>query len=93
MSFLDEYRRTHTHPINKATHTVGIPMIVVSLPLFFFHWEWALGLFVGGWILQFIGHAFEGKPPAFFKNPLFLIVGLVWWVKKILGLEKKSESL
>ena len=40
--------------------------------------------FIGGWILQFMGHAFEGKRPAFTDNllqliiaPLFLIVELM----------------
>jgi uncharacterized membrane protein YGL010W len=48
-------------------------------------WRAALGLFVLGWILQFIGHAFEGKPPEFFKDYRFLFVGLRWWFKKVLG--------
>ncbi len=88
MSFIEEYKKTHTHPMNKATHAVGIPMIVISLPLFFFQWKLALTLFIVGWILQFIGHAFEGKAPAFFKNPIYLLIGPIWWVKKVFGLTK-----
>ncbi len=38
-----------------------------------------LALFVVGWIFQFVGHFFEGKPPEFFKDPRFLLVGLRWW--------------
>ena len=38
-----------------------------------------------GWALQFIGHAFEGKPPEFFHDWRFLLVGARWWVAKIRG--------
>jgi len=82
--FVDKYRRDHQHPVNKATHTVGIPLVVVSLPIFFFNWKLALTLFIVGWILQFIGHAFEGKKPSFMSNPVYLFIGPVWWIKKIL---------
>jgi uncharacterized membrane protein YGL010W len=58
---------------------MGIPLIVVSLPVFLFAWRWALGIFVLGWVLQFVGHAIEGNQPAFFKNPTYLLVG-PWWL-------------
>ena len=57
-------------------------MIVLSLPLFFFAWRGALGLFVVGWILQFVGHAIEGNQPAFFKNPVYLLVGPLWLIRR-----------
>lgn len=90
MGYLETYNETHQNKINRALHSVGIPMIVISLPLFFWDWRWALGLFVFGWVLQFVGHAFEGKPPAFFKSPLFLITGVIWWFRKLFGLVPKS---
>src|ERR1051325_9730951 len=74
-SFMENYKEKHRHPLNRLSHTIGIPMIVVSLPLFFFNWKWALALFVVGWVFQFVGHAIEGNHPAFFKNPAYLIVG------------------
>ncbi len=89
--WIAEYGESHQHPINRACHTIGIPMIALSLPLFLVAifvprlWMVALGLFVVGWVLQFIGHAFEGKPPEFFKDWRFLFVGLRWWVKKLQG--------
>jgi uncharacterized membrane protein YGL010W len=90
-SFVDDYKSKHQHPLNRLSHSVGIPMIVVSLPLFFVSWRWALGLFVAGWILQLVGHAIEGNRPAFFSNPLYLIVG-PWWLMrraaKAVGLRK-----
>ena len=44
-------------------HMVGIPACFVAAPiaLIFQQWWWALGFFVGGYILQFIGHAVEGS--------------------------------
>lgn len=81
-TFLEKYNDTHQHPVNRGLHSVGIPMIVISLVVVFFNWQWGVGLFVFGWILQFIGHAFEGKPPAFFSNPIHLIVGPIWSIKK-----------
>jgi uncharacterized membrane protein YGL010W len=89
--WIEEYSHSHENKINRLTHTFGIPMIAISIlliPFCFFVsglWMWALGLFVIGWILQFIGHYFEGKPPEFFKDWRFLFVGLRWWFKKILG--------
>ena len=45
----------------------------------------ALWIFIAGWVLQFIGHAFEGKAPEFFKDWRFLFVGFRWWLLKISG--------
>jgi len=94
-SFVENYKEKHQHPLNRLTHTVGIPMIVISLPLFFFNWRWALTLFIVGWILQFVGHAIEGNQPAFFRNPLYLLVGPWWLVRRVgiaLGLVKQTPS-
>ncbi len=87
--WIAEYAECHQHPVNRVTHTFGIPMIVFSIILvpfsFFVSYLWiaALSLFVIGWLLQFIGHYFEGKPPEFFKDYRFLFVGTRWWVKKM----------
>ena len=92
-SFIEEYKAKHRHPLNKLTHSIGIPAIVVSLPLFFWDWRWALALFVVGWVFQFVGHAIEGNQPAFFKNPMYLLVGPMWLVRRVgqaLGLSKSS---
>jgi uncharacterized membrane protein YGL010W len=95
--WIDEYSEAHRHPVNRLMHTFGIPMIALSLlmiPFCFFVfglWRVALALFVVGWILQFIGHYFEGKPPEFFKDYRFLFVGLRWWFKKVLGVETSPQ--
>jgi uncharacterized membrane protein YGL010W len=81
---VENYKKVHRHPVNQVTHVIGIPLIVISLPLFFFRWKIALALFGIGWILQFVGHAFEGKAPAFFQNPTYLFIGPVWMARKVM---------
>lgn len=89
--WIAQYATSHQHPFNRACHTVGIPLIAISIPLFlvaiFVHglWPLPLALFVVGWIFQFLGHAVEGKPPEFFKDWRFLLVGLRWWFAKMQG--------
>jgi uncharacterized membrane protein YGL010W len=80
--FFKTYNAKHQHPLNKLTHSIGIPMIVFSLPVFLFSWRWAAGLFVTGVILQFIGHAIEGNRPAFFTNPVHLLIGPMWLIRR-----------
>jgi len=88
---VSQYQLSHQNSINRWTHTVGIPMIAVSVPLLMAgYWYSAalnvgLGLFIVGWVLQFIGHIFEGKKPEFFKDWRFLFVGLRWWLAKMKG--------
>lgn len=81
--FMETYKAKHQHPMNRLCHSIGIPMIVLSLPLFFFKWQWALALFIVGWILQFVGHAIEGNQPAFFRNPIYLLVGPLWLIRRV----------
>lgn len=81
-SFMEDYKAKHRHPLNRLTHSIGIPLIVISLPLFLFNWRWALALFIVGWVFQFIGHAIEGNQPAFFRNPIYLLIGPAWIVKR-----------
>jgi uncharacterized membrane protein YGL010W len=82
-SFMETYKLKHQHPLNRLTHTIGIPLIVISLPIVVFSWKWALALFVVGWVFQFIGHAIEGNQPAFFRNPVYLLVGPMWLLKRL----------
>jgi len=89
--WIADYAASHRHPVNRLCHTFGIPMIVVSLGFFAvslfvkFAWVVAVVLFSVGWALQFIGHAFEGKPPEFFRDWRFLFVGVRWWLAKVRG--------
>jgi uncharacterized membrane protein YGL010W len=89
--WIREYGESHTHPVNRRCHTIGIPLIALSVPLFvvaaFWRAFWAVpvALFVAGWIFQLVGHAFEHKPPEFLKDWRFLFVGLRWWAAKVRG--------
>ena len=94
--WIDEYSKSHEHPMNRLTHKIGIPMIALSILLIPFtlfiakFWIVSLSLFILGWVLQFIGHYFEGKPPEFFKDYRFLFVGLRWWIKKTFDQSEKG---
>ncbi len=87
--WIAQYATSHQHPANRFCHTIGIPLIAASIPIFVISifveglWIVPAAMFVVGWIFQFVGHAFEGKPPEFFKDWRFLFVGLRWWFAKI----------
>jgi uncharacterized membrane protein YGL010W len=90
---MEQYRLDHQNPVNQACHTVGIPLIagalpvgasIVGLPL-------AAAMFGLGWTFQFVGHAFEGKKPSFVEDRRQLVVGLLWWTRKV-GLDLVTES-
>ena len=89
--WIRQYASSHQNPVNRICHTIGIPLIAASIPLALASplvsglWILPASLFVIGWILQFIGHWFEGKPPEFFSDWRFLLVGLRWWVAKMRG--------
>ena len=90
-TWIARYEQSHQHPINRTCHTIGIPMIAASIPLFALAvfvrglWRLPLALFVVGWIFQFVGHYYEQKPPEFLRDWRFLFVGLRWWVAKVSG--------
>ncbi len=68
---VEDWLARHSRPVNFTLHIVGIPltitgvllipvyMILLSLPIFIF----ATGLFVVGYLVQFLGHALEGSEP------------------------------
>ncbi|MDM0045293.1 DUF962 domain-containing protein [Variovorax dokdonensis] len=43
------------------------------------------GIFIVGWIFQFIGHKIEGKKPSFFEDLQYLYVGPLFVVVQLLG--------
>jgi uncharacterized membrane protein YGL010W len=47
---------------------------------------WGVSLFVVGWIIQFIGHYWEGKKPAFFDDIRGLLIGPLFVVVEALFL-------
>ena len=60
--------------------------------------EWlavSLGIFIGGWVLQFIGHHFEGKKPAFVDDIMGLAIGPLFVLAELsfeLGLRKALKE-
>jgi len=44
---------------------------------------WGIGLFVVGWIIQFVGHGFEGRKPAFMDDLKSLLVGPLFVVAEL----------
>jgi len=54
-----------------------------------------LGLFLVGWIIQFLGHYFEGRKPAFVDDLIGLLIGPLFIVAELsffLGLRKDVEA-
>jgi uncharacterized membrane protein YGL010W len=43
-----------------------------------------VGLFVIGWVIQFIGHGFEGKKPAFLDDLTSLLIGPLFVAAEVL---------
>jgi uncharacterized membrane protein YGL010W len=82
---MERYQADHQNPINQACHSVGIPMIAGSIPLAatVIGLPLAVPMFTVGWTFQFVGHAFEGKKPSFVEDKRQLLVGLLWWAKKM----------
>ena len=91
--------------------TLGVLTIAAVLPLLWLaHMLAAQGAttgwiafgvtFVGGWILQLIGHAFEGRRPALVDNflqifvaPVFLVAEALFHFGVRLDLKREVESL
>jgi uncharacterized membrane protein YGL010W len=48
-------------------------------------WTWGVGLFVVGWIIQFIGHYYEGRKPAFADDLVGLLVGPMFVVLEFMA--------
>lgn len=84
----------------------GVTMTLALLPtLFIGAWFAAqsttvwlaggVGMFVGGWLVQFIGHFFEGRKPAFVDDLIGLVVGPLFVVAElgfIVGLRKEVHA-
>ncbi len=68
---VEDWLERHRHPGSFLLHLIGIPptivgvllaplyLALVSLPIFVF----SMALFLGGYVIQFLGHAIEGSEP------------------------------
>ncbi|MBV8250285.1 MAG: DUF962 domain-containing protein [Comamonas sp.] len=56
---------------------------------------WGLGLFGLGWVIQFLGHYYEGRKPAFFDDVMGLLIGPLFVAAELgfaLGLRKEVQA-
>jgi hypothetical protein len=75
MPVIDNWLERHRNPTSFVLHMIGIPptilgvllipiyVLLVSIPIFLL----ALTLFVGGYLVQFLGHAVDGTEPGEIK--------------------------
>ena len=57
--------------------------------------SWGIGVLAVGWVIQFIGHYFEGKKPAFVDDVMGLIIGPIFVAAELafeLGLRKDVQD-
>ena len=53
-----------------------------------------ISMFVAGWIIQFIGHYYEGRKPAFVDDIIGLMIGpLFVWAEIVFALGMRQEML
>jgi len=85
---------------------IGVASAILFLPaLWFAHWLAGQGatavwvtfavLFVGGWIVQLIGHAYEGRKPALVDNIVQVFIAPVFLMAELffaLGLCRKLHA-
>lgn len=83
-AFLIDYFGRHKHPVNAVLHIFGVPMVVCGIVKLFAGQTGAgLGLFVLGYLLQYLGHKAQGNE-----------VGEVTLIKKIYkNLTQKGKTV
>ncbi|MEG3001403.1 MAG: Mpo1-like protein [Comamonas sp.] len=55
---------------------------------------WGVGIFVVGWVIQFIGHYYEGRKPAFMDDIVGLLIGPLFVMAEMgfgLGLRREVQ--
>ena len=85
--------------LGSAGRAVIFAALVAIIALFLLYalaayvtWPVAIAAFVVGWIFQFVGHAYEGKSPAFLTNVLHLLVGPLWVASHLVPKSVSSSS-
>jgi uncharacterized membrane protein YGL010W len=88
--FLSNYMARHRCRWNQVLHLLGVPMTFVASAVLLalgMGW-WALGAFVGGYALQFLGHAVEGND----AGELVLVKRCLGWPYTEFGPGSKRSS-
>jgi uncharacterized membrane protein YGL010W len=70
-----------TAGVNAALMALAVPLAAGSTASWL---GWGIGMFVLGWIIQFVGHYYEGKKPAFVDDLVGLLVGPMFVVGEAL---------
>ncbi|MEW5850432.1 MAG: DUF962 domain-containing protein [Myxococcota bacterium] len=93
------YEATHSDPMNRKLHIVGIPIILGGTAgLLIFRpyrplWFISAGAFAGGWALNIVGHAvFEKNAPAFADDPLSFLAGPIWDWQQVKGKRQRAPA-
>lgn len=82
--------------VMAAVFALGLDVALHTAPLATGPWlAWGLGLFLVGWGIQFLGHHYEGRKPAFVDDIIGLIIGPLFVLAEVaflLGLRKDIEA-
>ncbi len=71
--FIKKWCARHSNPYNAVLHAIGIPATIIGVIMFFYlKFLLGFGLIFFGYVLQVVGHIFEGSE-----------VGEVMLIKKI----------
>jgi uncharacterized membrane protein YGL010W len=83
----DQYAHSHQNKWNKLCHRIGLPLMGAAIIWMItdFRDLRAWYLFAAGFAFQIVGHAIEGTRPEFLRNPIFVIIGPMYFVKQIFG--------
>ncbi|MBX6313873.1 MAG: DUF962 domain-containing protein [Isosphaeraceae bacterium] len=96
-----DWLERHRHRGSLVMHLIGIPPTILAVLLSPFYlfllsgrlFLFCLGLFVGGYLIQFLGHALEGSEPG---EITFLRRKLGWsrrkWDRPLAGIAAPPES-
>jgi uncharacterized membrane protein YGL010W len=70
--------------LGLLTSAVWVALAAAAHALEGVWWAWGLGFFALGWVIQFVGHYYEGRKPAFvddlvglFVAPMFVLLELL----------------
>ena len=78
--------------IFAAVYPLALKVAAMSLGAWL---AWSIGIFVVGWIIQFIGHYYEKKKPAFMDDVIGLVIGPLFVLAEfvfLLGFRKDLEQ-
>ena len=86
--------------LGLVTSVVWVALAVLAHAVQGPWWAWGLGFFAVGWVIQFVGHYYEGRKPAFvddlvglFVAPMFVLLELLAPAGFFKGLMAEVERL